>query len=136
MILTVHGHKLDAFTQSYLATMLWSSGDDGEFDGIGIVDLPKDTIDRAVADCAAFQSTPEWLAALDCEDAPTASDGEGVEGQGGHDFWLTRCGHGAGFWDGDWPAPHGDALDGLCGFRKRFDNLDPYMGDDGLIYFG
>jgi|TARA_R110000744_G_scaffold366338_1_gene475354 hypothetical protein len=20
----------------------------------------------------------------------------------GHDFWLTRNGHGAGFWDGDW----------------------------------
>lgn len=22
--------------------------------------------------------------------------------QAGHDFWLTRNGHGAGFWDGDW----------------------------------
>lgn len=21
------------------------------------------------------------------------------------DFWLTRNGHGAGFWDGDWPVP-------------------------------
>ena len=21
----------------------------------------------------------------------------------GHDFWLTRNGHGAGFWDGDYP---------------------------------
>ena len=23
--------------------------------------------------------------------------------QMGHDFWLTRNRHGAGFWDGDWP---------------------------------
>jgi len=22
----------------------------------------------------------------------------------GHDFWLTQNGHGAGFWDGDWPV--------------------------------
>ena len=27
--------------------------------------------------------------------------------QAGHDFWLTRNGHGAGFWDGDWPK-YGD----------------------------
>lgn len=24
--------------------------------------------------------------------------------QAGHDFWLTQNGHGAGFWDGDWPT--------------------------------
>jgi hypothetical protein len=29
--------------------------------------------------------------------------------QAGHDFALTRNGHGAGFWDGDWPE-HGDML--------------------------
>ena len=27
------------------------------------------------------------------------------EGRIGHDLWLTRNGHGAGFWDGDWPEP-------------------------------
>ncbi len=29
--------------------------------------------------------------------------------EAGSDFHLTRNGHGAGFWDGDWPD-HGDAL--------------------------
>jgi hypothetical protein len=24
--------------------------------------------------------------------------------QAGRDFWLTRNGHGSGFWDGDWPT--------------------------------
>ena len=28
-----------------------------------------------------------------------------VDEYAGHDFWLTRNGHGAGFWDGDWIAP-------------------------------
>jgi hypothetical protein len=49
----------------------------------------------------------------------------------GHDFWLTRCGHGAGFWDGDWPEPQATILDEAA---KRFGNVDLYVGDDGAIY--
>lgn len=30
--------------------------------------------------------------------------------QSGHDFWLTRNRHGAGFWDGDYPEDVGKAL--------------------------
>lgn len=30
--------------------------------------------------------------------------------QAGHDFWLTRNHHGAGFWDGDYPEPEGTEL--------------------------
>lgn len=30
--------------------------------------------------------------------------------QAGHDFHLTRNGHGCGFWDGDWPEPQGTVL--------------------------
>lgn len=31
--------------------------------------------------------------------------------QAGYDFWFTRNGHGAGFWDGDWPEPYATMLD-------------------------
>jgi len=48
----------------------------------------------------------------------------------GHDFWLTRRGHGAGFWDGDWPL-NGDALTAAS---KAFGEVDLYIGDDGRIY--
>lgn len=34
----------------------------------------------------------------------------------GHDLWLTRNGHGAGFWDGDW-RDH----DVLCNVSEQFD---------------
>jgi len=35
----------------------------------------------------------------------------------GHDFWLTRNGHGAGFWDGDWPKCYESLLtDGAKGY--------------------
>lgn len=136
MSLTVHGITLDTFTTEYLAAMLWSSVDDGEFDHVAIVDLPVETINSAVADCAKFQASPAWQTALEADserdDMPYASDGTGMEGQGGHDFWLTRCGHGAGFWDGDWPQPYDDALDAVA---RQFGNIDPYMGDDGQVYF-
>jgi len=46
-----------------------------------------------------------------------------------HDFWLTRCGHGAGFWDGDYE--HGEELTKLC---KPYGNVDLYVGDDNLIH--
>lgn len=130
--LTVHGFKLDTFTVNYLATMLWASGDDGEFDDVAVIDLPLETIRKAIDDCTTFQALELWQEASAHDDAPTASDGEGTDGQGGHDFWLTRCGHGAGFWDGDWPEPYGDALTTAA---QAFGTLDPYKGDDGQVYF-
>lgn len=51
--------------------------------------------------------------------------------QAGHDFWLTRNGYGAGFWDGDWPEPYADRLDKGA---KCYGEFQTYLGDDGLIY--
>ena len=49
----------------------------------------------------------------------------------GHDFFLTRCGHGCGYWDGDWPKGIAEGLDKLA---KGFGAYDLYVGDDGPIY--
>jgi hypothetical protein len=49
----------------------------------------------------------------------------------GHDFWLTRCGHGSGFWDGDWKEP---AASKLTDAAHAYGNADLYVGDDGRIY--
>lgn len=46
-------------------------------------------------------------------------------------FWLTRCGHGCGFWDGDWSEP---AATILTDAAHAFGNVDLYVGDDGKIY--
>jgi hypothetical protein len=49
----------------------------------------------------------------------------------GHDLWLTRRGHGAGFWDGDWPMPYSvDFSDAARGLG----DCDLYRGDDGRLY--
>ena len=55
----------------------------------------------------------------------------GVEEHAGHDFWLTRNGHGCGFWDGDWTEP---AATKLTESAENFGDYDLYIGDDGKIY--
>jgi hypothetical protein len=48
-----------------------------------------------------------------------------------HDFWLTRNGHGAGFWDGDYEEELGEKLTAIC---KKMGSIDLYVGDDNKIY--
>lgn len=119
--------KLDSFTRQYIATALWCGVTDDDMpDGnnyeLDISYLAPETLVKIIADCAAFQAEcDEWIAARD-----------GIHWESaGHDFWLTRNGHGAGFWDGDWPEPYATQLTDAS---KRFGEVDLYTGDDGLIY--
>ena len=115
---------MDKFTQSYILAALWSTTDEstpegGDFldENYGPDDLAPETIERMQADCNRFQ-------------AENAQDIDAREEQAGHDFWLTRCGHGCGYWDGDW-LEAGDRLTEAC---KSYPDINLYVGDDGLIY--
>lgn len=46
-----------------------------------------------------------------------------------HNFWLTRNGHGAGFWDGDYK--NGNKLTKAA---EEYGQLELEVGDDGKIY--
>lgn len=97
------------------------------------------------ADCAKFiealsvihsKDGPAERSLLDCV-ADFAADYS--DEQMGRDFWLTRNGHGAGFWDRDELSPvvHGSTIslgDALSTVAERFGNCDLYVGDDGEIY--
>lgn len=48
----------------------------------------------------------------------------------GHDFWLTRAGHGVGFWERD----AGDTGEKLTEAANRFGEMYMYVGDDGQIH--
>ncbi len=113
----------EEFFDAYVGAALWSStGDDARplDENHDASDIAPDTLTKMRADCDAFYAATEDTLA-DCEDFA----------QAGHDFWLTRCGHGAGFWDGDWPDKQGAKLTKAA---KRFGNVDLYIGDDGLIH--
>lgn len=112
---------MDDFTRQYLATALWAStDDDGEpLDATRDADdIAPESITHAEADCADFR------AAFGAEIA-------GRETDAAHDLWLTRCGHGAGFWDGDWPEP---AASRMTDYAHALGERWPYVGDDGRIY--
>lgn len=112
-----------AYMSQYVATALWSSvdvDDDTPLDETGL-SLHPDTLQRMRDDLAAFLFRARRLlrqAARPPDDAA-------------HDFWLTRCGHGAGFWDGDWPD---DVSDELTKLAHDAGNVDLYIGDDGMIH--
>lgn len=139
----VSGHSAEwHFFRSYVATALWSSvNDDSEgpviTDEHDISDLAPATLESMLADCARFYDANKEH--IHCDGAPQSRDigspYSTIAGReaamAGHDFWLTRCGHGAGFWDGDWPEP---AASALTEASKEFGNIDLYVGDDGQIY--
>lgn len=115
-------YKLDTFTKSYLETALWSSCDDKDEPldiTHGIDDMSQEFLAQAINDCKNFRNNAGTL--LDKYDSAHA----------GYDFWLTRNGHGAGFWDGDYEHDDGEKLTEIS---KTYGECNLYVGDDGKIY--
>lgn len=99
-------------------------------------DLAEETLTRMVADCERFQTEQADLITDDnLTHGPVASrEHEGMYDsteRAGHDFWLTRNGHGCGFFDGDWTEP---AATQLTNAAHAFGSFDLYVGNDGKIY--
>jgi len=115
---------MDTFTRAYIEAALWVSNDEttpagGEplGDNYSVEDIDPQTLLKMLADCQKFQSD-HWNKIAN--NLPLA----------GHDFWLTRNGHGSGFWDGDWPES-GDILTTAC---EQYGECFLYLGDDKKIY--
>lgn len=81
----------------------------------------------------AFWSSLDYY---DPEEQPRPLDENyGVdESQGGHSFWLSRNGHGAGFFDWSHPALLGEACSRLQDAARVYGTVDLYVGDDGKVY--
>lgn len=113
---------LDDFAKAYITGALWASSDD-DGNPLENEELAPETAWQMVADCQDFQ-------AAQAEDlARFYESGHDVE-QAGHDFWLTRNGHGAGFWD----RGAGDVGRRLSDACKPYGSVDLYMGDDGKVH--
>lgn len=114
--------------ESYLSCALWSStGDDG-----GPLDREhsREDIDAESEGKAEREMAGFYRYVLDTVGEAAAAALAEDPDRGGHDFWLSRNGHGAGFFDGDWD-PLGDALQAAA---KTFGTSDAYVGDDGKVY--
>jgi len=91
-------------------------------------DIDPETLEQMSRDCAEFQRQN----AADL--AQYAMNGKewSAEAQGGHDFWLSRNGHGAGFFDRD-NLPE-DARERLQEAAQQWGEVYLYVGDDGKIH--
>lgn len=123
--------SLDAFTKAYLVAALWSStGEDSEplDKSFNVNDYSQEAIDKAVTECAAFRSANDTrLVAANID-----------EKEAGHCFWLSRAGHGSGYFDcKDHRSPDIEcaACNELQKAAQKVGNLDLYPGDDGRLYF-
>jgi hypothetical protein len=131
----IRNYTLDTFTTAYLVCALWSSNDESTPAGgepmdqnYSLDDISDKTLEQAIADCTKFQS--EMALYLTEEDLVKPGRFEPLT-HGGNDFWLTRNGHGAGFWDGDWNEPAATKLTDAC---KAYREINLYGGDDKQIY--
>ena len=117
-----------AFLAGYVEALLWSSSDttaDGEYVNLDDFELSTAGADECRADCLDFFTANR-------ADLATAADCDGYSwAHAGHDFALTRNGHGAGYWDGDLPDELGDRLTKAS---KEAGEVWPYIGDEGEVY--
>ncbi len=126
--------EFEVFFNAYLEAALWSSTiNDGEeenpgdregdpFDKhFGIEDFTPEAREILEAHCLSFWSRMHYY--LKHEEPKFQGD---RAMQAGHDFWLTSNGHGAGFWDGDWPK-YGEMLTKLS---KCYPEINLDMTED------
>ena len=112
----------DTVVFHYMYCALWSSLDD---DGNPLDadhdndDFTAETAVKMANDCFRFLLEVKAAGLLDAE----------TPEQIGHDFWLTRNGHGAGFWD----RGLGEAGERLTAIAKTFPAVALFEAEGGRI---
>jgi len=125
----------ESFFNGYVGAALWSSNDESDESGgvpldsnYDASDIAPETRAKMLSDCTKFQAINRKLL--------VDAYGRGFsKSSAGHDFWLTRNGHGAGFWDRN-ELDAGGLGDKLTAATKKFGGFDLYVGDDGKIHGG
>jgi hypothetical protein len=114
--------QLDEFERGYIEAMFFTEChcDNPELENKGFDDLAPEALRRIIDDCAKFHE--ENFELLMCVSDNLEKDGI--------DFWLTRNGHGAGFWD----RGYGEAGDTLTERAHAFGEINLYAGEDGRLY--
>lgn len=118
--------SLESFVKAYIECALWSSTnpddpDNEPFDSVyGSDDLAPETVASMNEDCKSFYTHNEAI----------WSEAGMDDANAGHDFWLTRNRHGAGFWD----RGIGKAGNVLTNESRVYGSCNLYVGDNGLIY--
>ena len=114
------------FILGYKVCALWASNDDSDEEygcpldeNYGFCDIDEDDILSIEKDCREFIKENESLL-----------DQVGDYEQHGHDYWLTRNHHGAGFWD----RGYGEIGNTLTENARKKGEVYLYVGVDGMLH--
>jgi len=116
---------MDQFTKAYIEAAFFTFDENTE-KVYGIDDLSHETKNAIIKDCQRFQVENSHLIIDDY-----LQNNSEPEIQAGHDFWLTRNHHGAGFWDGEWSKNVGELLTQNA---HKYGEFNLYIGIDNKIY--
>jgi len=117
---------IEEMLEAYITCALWSTNDNADDSG----GVPLD------ANYSNEDLTPECRAAMREDVAKFLSENRADIGdkysQAGHDYWLTRNGHGCGFWDRPelWGKEASRRLTEACEHQEVY----LYVGDDKKIH--
>lgn len=119
---------MNKFTEAYITCALWSSTDESRGDGGDPLDknytaddIAPETLQKMQSDCEKFQDMFRHMWSDDS--------------RAGHDFWLSRNGHGAGFFDAYKGVPYSDEnAELLQNAAKEYGEVNLMVGNDGRIY--
>jgi hypothetical protein len=132
----------ELFLHGYIDAAMWSSTNaDGDPLDNGNYEIAPETLAAMREDCNDFIEANEADLDAYIEARAIRPDADDVAANmlglptafteyAGHDFWLTRNRHGAGFWD----RGLGDLGDRLSEAAKVYGSVDLYVGDDFKVY--
>jgi hypothetical protein len=120
---------MDEFVRAYLTCALWATTDEREgHEGEPLdkhhtfTEIAPETLLGAIGDCQKFR-----------EENAKALEGY-PDAQAGHDLFLTRCGHGTGYWDRQQKYTTEANEKILTDAAHAMGEVWFYVGDDGKIY--
>lgn len=129
---------LDHFTRAYIEAALWSTNDNSDSSGGEPLDknyseddfTPEDLM-HIIRDCVQFQRDNAADIATAASLGEYAKSRHSIKEMAGHDFWLSRCGHGTGFWDRDL----GEVGERLYEAARSFGEADIFINADDNRYY-
>ena len=121
---TVSDLDVTEMFRHYASCALWAShhddAEDQHFDGLGVDDISVETQAKMISECRSF---------LEDNAKDVALSGQSLS-QTGHDFFLSRCGHGAGFFD----RGLGQVGTRLQKAARVWGDVNLYVGEDGQVH--
>jgi len=132
---------VDTLFDGYVTCALWASTDNADDTGGEPLDerydrddIAQESLEAMRADCDAFIQANAHDLLEYARLRPTSASYDASQGPAmayaGHDFWLTRNRHGAGFWD----RGLGELGDRLSEAAKVHGESTLIVGDDGKVH--